>query len=127
MRKLGLALVALIAVLHSYIAWFEMFAWTSRGPKVFSTFPPEFFEQTVAFAANQGAYNAFLSAGLVWSLFIRDQRWQFNIAVCFLTFVTVAGVVAAITVEIGTGLPQFLPAVLALALLFASKGKNRAG
>lgn len=121
MRKLALVLVALIAALHLYIAWFEMFAWTSRGPKVFNTFPPELFEQTVQLAANQGIYNAFLSAGLIWSLFIKERQWQFNIAVCFLVFVAVAGVVASITIEISTGLPQFIPAVVALVLMVASK------
>ena len=124
MRKLGLALVALIAALHFYIAWFEMFAWTSRGPKVFTTFPPELFAQTVQLAANQGIYNAFLGAGLVWSLLIKDAKWQFNVAACFLTFVAIAGVVAAVTVAIKSGVPQFIPAVIALMLLAASRKRN---
>lgn len=127
MKKLGLALVALIAALHFYIAWFEMFAWTSRGPKVFESFPQELFEPTIQMAANQGIYNAFLAVGLTWALFIKDQNWQFNIAVCFLGFVAVAGVVASMTVEIATGLPQLIPAALALVLLFASKGKGAPG
>lgn len=126
MRQVGLVLVALISALHFYIAWFEMFAWTSRGPKVFDTFPPELFEQTIQLAANQGIYNAFLAVGLMWSLFIKDQQWQFNIAVCFLSFVAVAGIVAATTVEISTGLPQFVPAVLAIALLVSAKRKGGA-
>lgn len=124
MRKLGLGLVALIAALHLYIAWFEIFAWTSRGPKVFDTFPQELFEQTIQLAANQGTYNAFLAAGLIWSLLIKDRQWQFNVAVCFLLFVATAGVVASLTIEVGTGLPQLVPAVVALALLLASKGKG---
>jgi putative membrane protein len=130
MRKSGLVLVALIAALHLYIAWFEMFAWTSRGPKVFSTFPPELFEQTVQMAANQGIYNAFLAVGLIWSLFIKEEKWQFNVAACFLTFVAIAGVVAAITVATKSGIPQFVPAIIALALLVASKtrsGGNQSG
>ena len=40
MKKISLSFVALIAALNVYIAWFEMFAWTTRGPKVFDTFPP---------------------------------------------------------------------------------------
>jgi putative membrane protein len=80
MRKLAFALVALIALLHFYIAWFEMFAWTTRGPMIFETFPPELFDQTVQMAANQGLYNAFLAVGLVWPLFIKDVKWQNNIA-----------------------------------------------
>lgn len=125
MRKLGLVLVALIAALHLYIAWFEMFAWTSRGPKVFDTFPPELFEPTVQLAANQGIYNAFLAVGLIWSLLIKDPKWQFNIAVCFLLFVATAGVVVAVTVEISTGIPQFVPAAMALILLVFSNAKRR--
>lgn len=124
MKKIALVLVALIAALHFYIAWFEMFAWTSRGPSVFATFPPELFEETIQMAANQGIYNAFLAVGLVWSLLIKEEKWQFNIAVCFLTFVATAGIVAAITVALKSGLPQFVPATIALTLLFVSKRKN---
>lgn len=121
MRKIALALIALIAALHVYIAWFEMFAWTRVGPDVFDTFPPELFETTTQLAANQGIYNAFLAVGLVWSLFIKDAKWQFNIAVCFLGFVAVAGGVAAITVAVKSGMPQLVPSVIALGLLFASR------
>lgn len=121
MKKIAFGLVALVAALHLYIAWFEIFAWTSRGPVVFDTFPPELFEQTIQLAANQGIYNAFLAVGLVWSLFIKDKKWQFNIAVCFLGFVAVAGVVAAITVAIKSGLPQFVPSSIALVLLLLSR------
>ncbi len=126
MKTVGLVLVALIAVLQFYIAWFEMFAWTSRGPKIFDTFPPELFEQTIQLAANQGIYNAFLAVGLVWSLFIKEEKWQFNIAVCFLVFVAVAGVVAAMTVALKSGLPQFIPASIALVLLIYSRKRNAA-
>ncbi len=121
MKIAGLVLVALIAALHFYIAWFEMFAWTTRGPAVFDTFPPELFDQTIQMAANQGIYNAFLAIGLVWSLVIKDEKWQFNIAVCFLSFVAVAGVVAGATVALKSGLPQFVPATIALALLIISR------
>ncbi|MFT5784951.1 MAG: putative membrane protein [Ascidiaceihabitans sp.] len=126
MRKLAFALVALIALLHFYIAWFEMFAWTTRGPMIFETFPPELFDQTVQMAANQGLYNAFLAVGLVWSLFIKDVKWQNNIATCFLAFVAVAGVGAAVTVALKSGLIQFVPASIALVLLFMSRNSTRA-
>lgn len=117
MKKLALTLIALIAVLHLYIAWFEIFAWTSRGPQVFTTFPAELFAQTVDMAANQGIYNAFLAAGLLWSLLIKDPRWQANIATCFLLFVAAAGIMAVLTVALRPGLIQLVPACLALALL----------
>ena len=123
MKKAALVLVAVIAALHFYIAWFEMFAWTTRGPVVFDTFPVELFAQTTQLAANQGIYNAFLAVGLVWALLIKDEKWQFNIAVCFLGFVAVAGIVAALTVAVKSGLPQFVPASAALVLLIFSKAK----
>lgn len=121
MRKIALALVALIGLLHVYIAWFEMFAWTTRGPKVFDTFPIELFEPTTQLAANQGIYNAFLAAGLFWALLIRDTKWQTNVATCFLIFVAVAGVVASLTVTVQTGMPQIAPSCIALALLLTSR------
>lgn len=117
MRLLFLALVALTALLHLYIAWFEIFAWTSRGPIVFDTFPADLFEPTTQLAANQGVYNAFLAVGLIWSLLIRDVVWQRRIALCFLGFVFVAGVAAAITVSLRPGMFQMLPSSLALILL----------
>lgn len=124
MKTAALVLIALIAVLHIYIAWFEIFAWTSRGPNVFDTFPPDLFEQTIQLAANQGVYNAFLAAGLIWSLFIKEEKWQFNIAVCFLSFVAVAGIAAALTIALKSGLPQLVPAAIALVLLGLSRGKS---
>ncbi len=113
-------LIALIAALHAYIAYFEMFAWETTGPRVFSTFPPDLFAQTTSLAANQGIYNAFLAAGLVWALTIGDGRWQRNIATCFLLFVMVAGIVGAITVSPRIALIQTVPALIAAVLLWRS-------
>ena len=126
MKKIALILIALIALLHFYIAWFEMFAWTSRGPKVFETFPQELFEQTVQMAANQGLYNAFLAIGLVWSLFIKDAKWQKNVATCFLAFVAIAGIGAIVTVAVKPGLIQLVPSVIALGLLHLGTRENKA-
>ncbi len=107
-------MIGLVAALHLYIAWFEIFAWSEVGPDVFSTFEPSLFAETVDLAANQGVYNLFLAAGLIWSLLIRDPLWRFKVAVCFLGFVAIAGLTAAITLEIGNGLPQLVPSLLAL-------------
>ncbi len=116
MNLLSRGLITLIAILHIYIAWFEIFAWTEVGPDVFSTFDPDLFPETVDLAANQGVYNLFLAAGLIWSLVISDPEWRFRVAVCFLGFVAIAGFAAAVTVDVGTGLPQLVPSVLALAV-----------
>lgn len=117
MRIFRSTIVALTAALHLYIAWFEIFAWESRGPVVFESFPPELFAQTTQLAANQGVYNAFLGIGLAWSLLIRDRIWSRRIAACFLLFVLAAGVAAALTISLGTGLYQIIPSGIALLLL----------
>jgi putative membrane protein len=59
MHILAKVLISLIAALHLYIAWFEIFAWTTRGPVVFSTFPADLFEPTITLAANQGSLTHF--------------------------------------------------------------------
>jgi putative membrane protein len=125
MKAVAWGLVAVISALHFYIAWFEMFAWTSRGPKIFTGFPPELFEQTIALAANQGVYNAFLAVGLLWALVIRDAKWKVNVAMCFLGFVLVAGIVAAFTVSLRPGLVQIVPSGVALLLLVLSKASGQ--
>ncbi len=123
MRVVANTLIGLIAVLHLYIAWFEIFAWVERGPVVFSAFPTELFPQTTAMAANQGLYNAFLAAGLIWSLLIRDRKWRANIAYCFLIFVAIAGVFGAFTVSPRIALVQSVPAGLAMLAVFLAKRK----
>ncbi len=121
MRLAAMVLVALIGALHGYIAWFEIFAWETRGPNVFTTFDADLFPRTVEMAANQGLYNAFLAAGLFWSLSIKDRHWQRNVAICFLLFVFVAGVFGAATVTMRTFYIQSVPAVIALALFYISR------
>jgi putative membrane protein len=117
MKRLWLTLIAIIAALHVYIAWFEIFAWTSRGPIVFDIFPADLFEPTIQLAANQGVYNAFLAVGLIWSLFIQDRIWQRRIATCFLGFVFLAGIAAAITISFRAGIFQIAPSSIALIVL----------
>jgi len=123
MYKTAAVLIGLIAALHFYIAWFEMFAWVTRGPNVFSGLPLELFEPTKAMAANQGLYNSFLAIGLVWSLLIKDTRWRFNVATCFLLFVVVAGIFGALTVSQRIFLVQTVPASFALFFVFLSYRK----
>lgn len=117
MSGLAMVVVGLIAVLHLYIAWFEMFAWESRGPKLFRDFPRDLFAPTKVLAGNQGLYNAFLSAGLIWALFIGDPVWAANVATCFLLFVLVAGIYGAMTASRRILYVQAVPAALALALV----------
>ncbi len=121
MLKLAKVLIGLIAALHIYIAWFEIFAWEVRGPRVFPTFPAELFSQTTAMAANQGLYNGFLAAGLIWSLLIKDAKWQANVAFCFLAFVATAGLFGAFTVSPRIAIIQAVPAFAAMICLFIGR------
>jgi putative membrane protein len=110
-------LIALVALLHLYFMWFEMFAWTTRGRKVFRNFPSELFEPTKPLAANQGLYNGFLAAGLIWTFFISDAVWNKNVALFFLSCVAVAGIYGAISADKKIFLVQALPAIIAILLI----------
>lgn len=114
MKLLSEILVALVALLHLYILWLEMFAWTTRGKRTFKSIPEDLFERTKALAANQGLYNGFLAAGLIWSLFITDAAWQANVACFFLGCVAVAGIYGAITAQRSILFVQTVPATMAM-------------
>jgi len=114
MYLLSKILIAIVAIEHIYILWIEMFAWTTVGRKTFKSFPAELFEPTKALAANQGLYNGFLAAGLIWSLCIQDPAWSFKIALFFLSCVIIAGIYGAVTASKSIFFKQALPAVLAL-------------
>ncbi len=107
-------LTALVALEHLYILWIEMFAWETKGRKTFKTIPKDLFPQTKGLAANQGLYNGFLSAGLLWSFIISDINWSTNIRIFFLLCVIVAGVFGAITATKKIFFVQALPAIIAL-------------
>jgi putative membrane protein len=107
-------LSALVALIHLYIVWLEMFAWTTRGRKVFRTFPQDLFEPTKALAANQGLYNGFLAAGLIWSFFISDAVWQVNVRLFFLICVAVAGLYGAWSADKKILFVQTVPALIAI-------------
>ncbi len=110
-------LIGLLAMLHLYFLWLEMFAWTSRGPKVFKNFPKELFEPTKSLAANQGLYNGFLVAGLIWSLLVNDRPWNYYIAIFFTCCILVAGIYGAISADKKIFFVQGLPALITLILL----------
>jgi putative membrane protein len=99
MNLLSQLLIIVVALLHLYFLWLEMFVWTTKAYKVFRNFPKDLFEKTKTMAANQGLYNGFLAAGLIWSLCITDVVWSKNIALFFLTCVAVAGIYGAYSVS----------------------------
>lgn len=110
-------IIALVALLHLYFVYFEMFAWETVGRKIFKQFPKEFFPKTKTLAANQGLYNGFLVAGLVWSFFISDPEWSRNVALFFLSCVVVAGVYGALTASKKIFWIQAMPALVGIGLI----------
>ena len=114
-------LIGVIALFHCYILWFEMFAWETRGRKVFRSFPKELFSQTKVMAANQGLYNGFLAAGLFWSFFIQSQVWQNNVAIFFLSCIAIAGLYGAMTASKKILFVQTVPSVITIGLILLSQ------
>ena len=94
-----------------------MFAWTTKAKKIFRTIPDDLFEKTKVLAANQGLYNGFLAAGLVWSLFVSDEIWSKNIALFFLSCVTIAGIYGAYSASKKIFFIQALPAIITILTL----------
>jgi putative membrane protein len=109
-------LVGLVAALHLYFLVLEMFLWTTpTGRKVFGL-EPGFAEESKTLAANQGLYNGFLVAGLVWGL-VADKT---DVKLFFLACVIVAGAYGAATVSSRILFVQALPAVVAFVLVLAN-------
>lgn len=112
--------VVLIAALHVYFLVLEMFFWTKPlGRKTFRL-TPELAQATASLAANQGLYNGFLAAGLLWGLSLGEEG--FAIRVFFLVCVIVAGVFGAATVGRKILFVQAIPAAIALALTWLARG-----
>lgn len=110
-----LALVGLVALLHAGFLVLEMFLWTAPpGRQTFGT-DAEFAERSKSLAANQGLYNGFLVAGLVWGMVTLDR----TVLLFFLGCVVVAGVFGAATVSRRILVVQAAPAAVAIAAVIA--------
>jgi putative membrane protein len=110
-------LVAVVAALHLYFLILEMFLWTKPlGLKTFRN-SPENAAASAVLAANQGLYNGFLAAGLIWGLVQNDPGFAFQIKVFFLLCVIVAGLYGAASVSRRILYVQAAPAAVALVLL----------
>jgi putative membrane protein len=110
--------VGLVAVEHVWFLVLESFLWTAPiGLKTFHN-TPEKAQTTAVLAKNQGLYNGFLAAGLVWSLVHPDATFAWQLQVFFLGCVVVAGIVGALTVSSRIFFVQALPALVGLGLLF---------
>jgi putative membrane protein len=111
-------LVAVVAALHLYFLILEMFLWTKPlGLKTFRNSIEKATDSAVL-AANQGLYNGFLAAGLIWGLAHGNPAFAFQIKTFFLLCVIVAGVYGAATVSRRILYVQAVPAALALILLW---------
>ena len=119
LKKIATALVALVAIEHMYILVLEMFLWTKpAGLRAFAL-TQEFADQTAVLAANQGLYNGFLAAGLIWSLTRKEDGLP--IRVFFLSCVIVAGVFGAITAKPSILFVQAAPALIALVVTLLAR------
>ena len=110
--------VAIVALLHLYFLMLEMFLWNKPFGRRLFGLTPEFAQASAALAANQGLYNGFLAAGLLWGLGLGAAG--FGIKAFFLGCVVVAGVYGAFTVSRRIFWVQALPGVLALALVLTT-------
>lgn len=115
MTTLITVLIAFVAFEHFYFLVLEMFLWTTpKGIKTFGLKSKEFAKETKVLAANQGLYNGFLSAGLIWSLITNDLK----VSVFFLSCVIIAGIYGAYsTKKIRLFYIQSIPAILAVLII----------
>ena len=121
MGALAATLVVLVAVEHVWFLVLEMFLWTRPlGLRTFRQ-SEEKARASAALAANQGIYNGFLAAGLVWGLLASPPEFAFSIKVFFLACVIVAGIFGAATAKPTILFVQALPAVLALLAVLSSR------
>jgi putative membrane protein len=110
-------LILFVALSHIGFCILEMFLWTRPiGLKIFHN-KPERAEETKVLAANQGLYNFFLAAGLLWGLFSKNLEFSFQIKLFFLSCIFVAGIYGAFTANKKIFFIQALPALIALVFL----------
>lgn len=115
MNILQILLTSLVILIHIYIVVLEMVWWTNkRGMRAFGLKDKTFAQETKVMAANQGLYNGFLAAGLLWSIL----STKIDVAIFFLICVAVAGVYGAYSIQKNKILYiQTIPALLAISSL----------
>lgn len=115
MNGLQYTLIAFVSLIHIYIVILEMFLWTHpKGIKTFGLKSKQFAEETKVLAANQGLYNGFLAAGLIWSMISQKN----DVAIFFLICVFIAGLYGSFSTKKPRIFAiQSIPALLALASL----------
>jgi len=122
MRMISLLLIALVALIHVGFLVLEMFYWNHPVGREIFKMTPEVSASSAILAANQGLYNGFLAAGLVWGL-VTGRR---DVKIFFLACVIVAGVYGGLTAKMSILYTQGLPGLLALlAMLSARPARTR--
>ena len=122
MHTIASIATALVGVLHIYILYLEMFLWdTPKGRKAFGL-SAEFSAASKVLAANQGLYNGFLAAGLLWSVWLGAAGD--HIKIFFLLCVLVAGVYGGLTAARKILYAQALPGLIGLLLVLLAMGKG---
>jgi putative membrane protein len=115
MEMIANILTGIVALLHFGFLYLEMFLWDKpRGMKSFRM-TEEFAKQSKTLAMNQGLYNGFLAAGLIWGIFAGDA-----VKIFFLSCVIIAGIFGAFTVSKRIFYMQAVPAILALVILLVA-------
>ncbi|HMD81163.1 MAG TPA: DUF1304 domain-containing protein [Anaerolineales bacterium] len=117
MTTLANSMIAIVAVLHLGFLVLEMFLWDHPFGRKRFKMTPEYSRASASLAANQGLYNGFLAAGLIWGLW----TGQFAVKIFFLICVVIAGIYGAITARRTILYIQALPGLLALLLLYLSR------
>lgn len=120
MQPTSNVLIALLAALHVYILILEMFLWQKKPGRALSGFDADLARATAPLAANQGLYNGFLAAGLIWGL-VADEPVAFAAKVFFSSCVVVAGLYGAATANRRILVAQALPGALALAAVLLAR------
>lgn len=120
METVSKVLIAIVALEHVFFLYLEMFQWTKpTGMRAFGT-TLDAAESSKVLAANQGLYNGFLAAGLLWSIVYPDLAVGRQIGLFFLACMMVAGVYGGITVKRSILLIQALPALIAAVAVLAA-------
>ena len=120
METTARVLVGLVAALHVYIMVMEMFLWERKPGRDLSGFDADMARATAPLAANQGLYNGFLAAGLVWGLIAADPT-GYRAQVFFTSCVVIAGLYGGVTANRRILVAQALPGAIALAAVLIAK------
>jgi len=114
MNTLTVIAISIVILLQTTFMVLEMFLWnTASGRKIFAT-SKDFAQQSATLAANQGLYNGFLAAGLLWGLI---STGGFDALIFFLSCIIIAGLYGAVTASVSILFIQALPAAVAMLLL----------